>query len=72
MINGVKKTKWTRPERIRQRMHLSLDPETYELLSKEVQNASRFIDELIKTIRIQSNEFMTTKKETMGKLSLGR
>ena len=72
MTKPAKLTKWPRPERIRQRMHLTLEQETHDFLSNDVQNASRFIDELIKSIRMQSNELMTTKIETKPKLSLGR
>lgn len=72
MTKTAKFTKWPRHERIRQRMHLTLEQETHDFLSNEVQNASRFIDELVKSIRMQSNEFMTSKIETMPKISLGR
>ncbi len=48
-----KSLKWPPPNRYRRRMHLSLDPDTYEFLTNEVHTASRFIDEVIQLLRVQ-------------------
>ena len=72
-VSGQKKKEAESPEsrtepaegRIRKRLHITLDPSTYDWLKKSTDNASRFIENLVMAVsqQIQPIAFVISKEK---------